>query len=64
MTGSAIQRQLTRQESACFHPEAEIHQYNNYKTHTDNCRPPFFVVDSLDIAALADLIHTPDVQHE
>jgi hypothetical protein len=42
----------------------KVRQHNCDKTDTDNCGPPFFVVHSLHVAALTDLVNAPDVEHE
>lgn len=64
MPGSTIQRQLPSHESTRLHPQPEIHQYNHHKADTNDSGAPFLVVDSLDIAALANLVHTPDIQYK
>lgn len=64
MPGSTIQRQFPSHESTRLHPQPEIHQHNHHKTDTNDSGTPFLVVNSLDIAALADLVHAPDIQQQ
>ena len=51
-------------EATSTHTQAKVDQYNDNKTHANDRGSPLFIVHTLHIAALADLIHAPDVQNQ
>lgn len=53
-----------RHEAAGAHAENKVNQNDDYQTDTDDSGTPAFVVDALDVATLADLVHAPDIQEE
>jgi hypothetical protein len=55
---------IARRKAGLTRPQTKVHQHDNHKTNADDRRAPFLIVDSFDVAALADLVDTPDVQHE
>jgi hypothetical protein len=51
-------------KSTHANPQTEVNENDDNKTDRDNSRTPALVVNALDIAALADLVNTPDIQEE
>ena len=49
---------------ASVHTQRKVNQNNYDESDTDNRRTPALVVDTLDVATLADLVDAPDVQDE
>jgi hypothetical protein len=57
-------RPRQRNKTAHTHTQAKVKKNDKNKTNRDNRRTPALVVDALDVPALADLVHAPDVQEE
>lgn len=55
---------ISSQEAAGAKAESKVSHNDSNETKTENSRAPTLVVHALDIAALADLVHTPQVKHE
>lgn len=51
-------------EPASTYTESKVDQDYSDKTQADNRRAPSFVVHTLDVAALPDFIHAPDVKEK
>lgn len=49
---------------ASAHTQRKVNQNNYDESDTDNRWTPALVVDTLDVATLADLVDAPDVQEE
>lgn len=55
---------VTSHEATSMNTQSKVDQHDDNETHANNGGTPLFVVHALDIAALADLVHAPDVQEE
>jgi len=55
---------ISSHETAGANAESKVCHNDSNKTKTENSRAPTLVVYTLDIAALADLVHTPQVKDE
>lgn len=55
---------ISGHKAAGVNAESKVCHHNSNKTKTEDSRAPTLVVHTLDIAALANLVHTPQVKHE
>lgn len=54
----------TSHKSTSAYPHPKVKQNNHNKTDANNSRTPFLIVHALDIAAFANLVHSPDVEQQ
>jgi hypothetical protein len=55
---------LTSHEATGTHTHTKVDKHNDNETHAKHGGSPLFIIHTLHIAALADLIHTPDVEEQ
>lgn len=57
-------RIIRRREPTLSNTQAKVDHDGQDQAESKGRRAPFLVVYALDIAALADLVHAPDIEHE
>lgn len=51
-------------EATSTHTQGKVDEHDSNETHANDRGSPLFIVHTLHIAALADLVHAPDVQEQ
>lgn len=51
-------------EATRTNTHSKINHHDDNKPNTDHSRPPFLIINALDIATFADLVHAPDIQDQ
>lgn len=57
-------RIIRRRKPTLSNTQTKVDHDGQDETEAKDRRAPFLVVYALDVAALADLVHAPDVKHE
>jgi hypothetical protein len=55
---------ITSHKSTCTNTQSKVDQHDRNETHANDGGSPLFIIHALDIAALADLVHAPNVKEE